>query len=361
MTTQRRRLSHRPQSSESTVITVSTAVEMVCRLYVAAHAMTGDFEQVPASAAGTVPLDDETHDLLLRYFQADYAVGTGLVRTAVTRGWDTEDQLITGVAAMTPRELVFEILASTTLEPKGRTATTKLVEQGLTEPDARRSAASKIARRNSYSRADVESTLAEPERVHAEITHLLSKCHLGADAEQAAAKRLANLAEAVSELISVESRERALLKVTGGWTVKDDADPVVLVPTEALGSFVLPRLLDDGRMLVVFGPLRDRDRPLTLADAAEIARALGNEQRLAILRHISEEPASGQTLARALGLTGATVHYHTSLLRSLGLITSARDAHSIVHSLDSHHLLTATAAIANAVLGKDSVMVATST
>ncbi len=328
---------------------------MVCRLYVAAHATAGDFEQVPASAAATVPNDDDTRGLLLRYFGADYAVGMSLIRSAVTHGWTTGSELIAGVSAMSPRALSTEILASTTLELKDQTATAGLVEYGLSHPREHRSVASKIARRNAYVRADVEHALAEPAQVHSEIVRLLGRCAVGRTEERAAAARLADLVESVGELVSIEGRERALLRVTGGWTLKDDNDPIVLVPTEALGSLVIPRLLDDGRILVAFGPGRDQNRPMTIADAAEIARALGNEQRLAILRRIGEEPASGLALAQALGLTGATIHYHTSLLRSLGLITSARDAHSVVHSLHSEHLVAALAAIATSVLGEDSV------
>ncbi|WP_166680193.1 winged helix-turn-helix domain-containing protein [Kribbella sp. VKM Ac-2566] len=48
-----------------------------------------------------------------------------------------------------------------------------------------------------------------------------------------------------------------------------------------------------------------------------------------ILRLASQAPITGHALARALGLTEATVHHHTSLLRAAGLITSHRDTHRV--------------------------------
>lgn len=348
------------QASDPTAIVASTAIEMLCRLYVSAHATKGDFEQhLPVAADSAVPADQETQRLLLQYFQADFAVGLSLVRTAVSRGWATERELIAGVSAMTPDELIIELLASTTLEPKDQAATAKLVALGLADSASRKASAAKIARRNSYSRRDVEFVLAEPERVHREFSDLLKACASNRTVERATAKRLGELSSEVGQLIFSHPRARALVEVTGGWTLKDDTDPLVLAPSSAFGSFVFPRLLDDGRVLLAFGPPRDRDQPPTVSEVAEFARALGNEQRLAILRHISDEAASGQALARTLGLTTATVHYHTSLLRSVGLITSARDAHSVVHSLDSERLLTALAAVANSVLSQDVVAITT--
>lgn len=341
---------------ESTVVLSSTSVEMLCRLYAAAHATTGDFEQVPSSAADSVPADDDDlRELLLRYFGADYCLGMSLICTAVERGWQTEQQLIDGVASLTPRALACELLASTTLEARDQVATTRLVDQGLGAAPDLDSITRRIARRNAYRRADVERALSASALVQAELLVLLRSCVNSSEGEQALGKRLTGLADYVVDVVAAHGRESALLSVTGGWTVRNGDEPVVLLPTEALGSLVIPRLLPDGRMLVAFGPSRDRNQPLQTADIANIARALSSEQRLAILRSIGQEPASGQTLAHALGLTGATVHYHTSLLRSLGLITSVRDAHSVVHSLADERLLAALTAIGDSVLGDQAV------
>lgn len=328
----------------------STAVELVTRLYVSAHVEQGDFEQLPQHSDD--PVSDGSRELLLRYFGADFSLGMSLVSFAVAHRWNTVADLVEGVAALDGDELVTAMLASTTLEPKDQQATRKLVATALADPEQRAAAARQVARRNAFRREDVVHVLADPSRAHRELTGLLSECADAFRDEAAIRESLARRADEVRDHVAANGRERSLLELTGGWTLRSETQPIVLAPTESLGPLVITRLLPDQQILVAFGPARHRE--LSVPDLAAVARALGSEQRIAILRHVAQEPASGQTLARALKLTQATVHYHTALLRSSGLITSTRDTHSVLHAVDGEHLRRSLDLLADAVLSDGS-------
>lgn len=336
-----------PDPRATTVVT-SAAVELVASAYVRAHVEQGDFEQLAGQQGALVA--EAPPELLSRYFGADFSLGTSLVVSSVVHGWESVEDLLAGVTALGDDDLVAELLASTTLEPEDRLATAGLVTAALAVPDRRASAARRIARRNAYRLRDVEHVLADPARARREVLELLRAC-ASAPWSGPTAHEAAERSEEVRSRVARDGRERALLDLTGGWTVRSDAQPVVLLPTEALGPLVITRLLPDRSILVAFGRARRGASELSLEEVTAVARALGSDQRVAILRHVAREPASGQTLARMLHLTGATTHYHTALLRSCGLITSTRHAHSVLHALDEEHLARALRGLGDAVLG----------
>lgn len=332
------------------VVVASTAVELVTRLYVSAHVERGDFEQLTGPAEALVEAGSQA--LLHRYFGADFSLGMGLVSAAVTRGWRDADDLVRGVAALPADELAAGLLASTTLDAEDQRVTRQHVDAALADPGERAGAARRIARTNALALDDVEHVLADPGRAHRELGGLLEEAAAAFAAEGRARAVLDAREGDIAEMLAAEGRERALLHLTGGWTLRSGGQRVVLVPTEALGPLVITRLLPDQRILVAFGPRRPEDE-LTVEHLVAVARALSSDQRLAILRHAARVPASGQTLAKSLGLTQATVHYHTALLRSCGLLTSTRDTHSVLHSVDGAHLVTALTGLARTVLGDD--------
>lgn len=331
----------------TTQVLMSSAVELVTRVYVSTHVGQGDFEQLTEQDAPLVA--GAPRDLLARYFGADFSLGTSLLVSCVAHGWDGVDDLLAGVAALDADDLVAELLASTTLEPEDQSATRELVVAALADPDRRVSAARRVARRNAYRPRDVQHVLDDPARAHREVLALLRAC-AQAFHEPAPPGEAASRSQEIRGLLARDGRERALLDLTGGWTIRSDAQPVVLLPTPALGPLVITRLLPDQRVLVAFGRARHGDRGLSLAEVTAVARALSSDQRIAILRHVAREPASGQTLAKMLHLTGATLHYHTALLRACGLITSTRHAHSVLHALDRDHLSRALSGLGDAVL-----------
>lgn len=341
------------QVAESTDIICSAAAEFLARLYVEAHAVKGDFDRVSiGSAKPSAPLDTETRDRLLRYFGADYSLGMSLLGTVVSKEWVRIDDLIDGLAALDTTALVFELLTSTSMDTSDHESVSALVSDALVGRGGARSAARKVSKATAFTTADVEYVLSDPNQAQTELLQLLTDMRRQLPEDAMSAQQLVDYPTKITAAFADGTRHSVLSQVTGGWSVSDDAESVVLVPTESLGSMIIPRVLADGRILVAFGTTGGLHSKPTTEDIASIARALSNEQRLEILQRISKNPSSGLDLANALQITGATVHYHTSHLRSLGLITSTRDSHSIIHSLDERSLFHLLGSIAELIVGR---------
>ena len=69
------------------------------------------------------------------------------------------------------------------------------------------------------------------------------------------------------------------------------------------------------------------------AEAAQLLKALGNEQRLLILCNLLEKPLSVGELNERVALSQSAVSQHLALLREAGLVDTRRDAQSIYYSL----------------------------
>lgn len=63
----------------------------------------------------------------------------------------------------------------------------------------------------------------------------------------------------------------------------------------------------------------------TARETARVARALGDETRLRLLRLIARGEISCQELTRKLGLAQATVSHHLKVLAQAGLVAARRD------------------------------------
>lgn len=338
--------------AESTEVVCSAAAEFLARLYVEAHAVKGDFDSVSLGDAKlNSPLDDETRATLLRYFGSDYSLGMSVISTAVSKGWLHTASLIEGLTSLDTSALVFELLTPTSMDRSEHEAVTALIADAL-ERGGARTAARKISKATAFTSADVEYVLSDPGRAHDELLKLLRTMALKIPEVTTISDDLLEYPAKIAAAIEGGPRHAVLSQITGGWSVSDDAERVVLVPAESLGSMIIPRVLKDGRILVAFGLSGGVHAKPTTEDIASIARALSNEQRLAILQHVGKNPASGLDLANELQLTGATVHYHTSHLRSLGLITSTRDSHSIIHSLDEQSLFQLLGSVAELIVGR---------
>lgn len=68
-------------------------------------------------------------------------------------------------------------------------------------------------------------------------------------------------------------------------------------------------------------------------DAAQLLKALGNEQRLLILCHLLAKPLSVGELNDRLELSQSALSQHLALLREAGLVNTRREAQSIHYSL----------------------------
>lgn len=69
------------------------------------------------------------------------------------------------------------------------------------------------------------------------------------------------------------------------------------------------------------------------ADAAQMLKALGNEQRLLILCNLLERPLSVGELNQRLSLSQSALSQHLALLREAGFVETRREAQTIHYSL----------------------------
>jgi DNA-binding transcriptional ArsR family regulator len=69
------------------------------------------------------------------------------------------------------------------------------------------------------------------------------------------------------------------------------------------------------------------------ADAAQLLKALGNEQRLLILCHLLDGELSVGELNLRVALSQSALSQHLALLRELGLVATRREAQNIYYSL----------------------------
>ena len=68
-------------------------------------------------------------------------------------------------------------------------------------------------------------------------------------------------------------------------------------------------------------------------DAAQLLKALGNEQRLLILCNLLAEPLSVGELNERVDLSQSALSQHLALLRDAGLVDTRREAQTIFYSL----------------------------
>jgi len=69
------------------------------------------------------------------------------------------------------------------------------------------------------------------------------------------------------------------------------------------------------------------------ADAAQLLKALANEQRLHILCNLLDGPKSVGELNQRLDLSQSALSQHLALLREMGLVNTRREAQTIYYSL----------------------------
>jgi len=68
-------------------------------------------------------------------------------------------------------------------------------------------------------------------------------------------------------------------------------------------------------------------------EAAQLLKALGNEQRLLILCNLLDGPLSVGELNQRVELSQSALSQHLALLRELGLVETRREAQTIFYSL----------------------------
>ena len=71
------------------------------------------------------------------------------------------------------------------------------------------------------------------------------------------------------------------------------------------------------------------------SEAAQLMKALGNEQRLLVLCNLLERPMTVGELNARMDLSQSALSQHLALLREAGLVETRREAQSIHYSLPS--------------------------
>jgi ArsR family transcriptional regulator, virulence genes transcriptional regulator len=69
------------------------------------------------------------------------------------------------------------------------------------------------------------------------------------------------------------------------------------------------------------------------AKAAELLKALGNEQRLMILCNLVSGPLSVGELNERVALSQSALSQHLGILRDSGIVTTRRESQSVIYSL----------------------------
>jgi len=129
--------------------------------------------------------------------------------------------------------------------------------------------------------------------------------------------RLRAVVEADRAKLVHDDPEASVAAVTGGYAYEREPElrRVVLVPQLAAPPWLLLLQHDDAR--VIGYPARVEDDPDRLV---RLGRALSDEKRVEILRHLAGGEATLNELTARTGLAKSTVHHHLAQLREVGLV-----------------------------------------
>lgn len=81
--------------------------------------------------------------------------------------------------------------------------------------------------------------------------------------------------------------------------------------------------------------MRYSDSHQRTARASSLLKAIGNERRLAILRHLSDGERSVGELCGLIQISQSALSQHLAKLRQQGVVRTRRDAQSVFYSIAS--------------------------
>jgi len=156
-------------------------------------------------------------------------------------------------------------------------------------------------------------------------------------------------AEAARELERTLAPDEVVTRVTGGYVYEPEPEltRVLLVPHLAARPSLL--LCQHRTDRVICYPLAEEhaDPETALAErAVALGRALGDERRVQILRHLALRDASLDELAESTGLARSTAHHHLGQLRAAGLVALRGNARGYWYVLRPEGLENAQRALA---------------
>jgi DNA-binding transcriptional ArsR family regulator len=140
-------------------------------------------------------------------------------------------------------------------------------------------------------------------------------------------------AERVRSLARTLSPEDVIAAATAGYDYRPEPEfsRVVLVPHEAARPWLL--LCQHGDARIICYPLQTAAEPSLEEEGVRLGRALGDEQRMRILRRLLAGDASLAELAESVGIAKSTAHHHLALLREAGLVSLHGNARRYWYSL----------------------------
>lgn len=140
-------------------------------------------------------------------------------------------------------------------------------------------------------------------------------------------------AERVESLARTLSPEDVISAATGGYDYRPEPEfsRVVLVPHEAARPWLLLCQHRDARIICY--PVATAAEPSLEEEGVRLGRALGDEQRMRILRRLVAGDASLAELAESVGIAKSTAHHHLALLREAGLVSLHGNARRYWYSL----------------------------
>jgi len=156
--------------------------------------------------------------------------------------------------------------------------------------------------------------------------------------------RLQAGAEVARELARTLAPDALVTHVTGGYVYEPEPEfaRVLLVPHLAARPSLL--LCQHRTDRVICYPLAEEhaDPEAALAEqAVALGRALGDERRVQILRHLAFREASLDELAESVGLARSTAHHHLAQLRAAGLVALRGNARGYWYTLEPEGLTAA--------------------
>ena len=150
---------------------------------------------------------------------------------------------------------------------------------------------------------------------------------------RAVVPRLERDAKRIESLARTLSPEDVISAATRGYDYRREPEfsRVVLVAHEAARPWLL--LCQHGEARIICYPLAGVGDASLEEDALRLGRALGDEQRLRILRRLVGGDATLGELAESAGVAKSTAHHHLALLREAGLVTLHGNARRYWYSL----------------------------
>ena len=159
--------------------------------------------------------------------------------------------------------------------------------------------------------------------------------------EQDVVPPLLSAADSARALAATLGAGDVISRLTQGYVYEPEPGlpRVVLVPQVALRPSLLLCQHRDARVICYPLPREHVDPEIALSEqAVTVGRALADETRVRILRHLAVESASLDVLAERVGLARSTAHHHLGQLRAAGLVTLRGNAQGYSFALRSEGL-----------------------